>query len=275
MFVCIDGILIQAREAKISVFDHGFLYGDGVYETLRTYGSKVFQLQEHMKRLESSVRTLGMTDVFDPTKIEQWIEKTVKKNGFKESRIRVQVTRGQNGFAFGKAEKMVVVIVVERLKELDESFYKKGVDVMTVDWARCLPMVKSTSLLPMTVARQAADKADCFEAIFVENGWVKEGSISNLFMVKNGVLMTPKKGVLAGITRGLIVKLARKLGVKVKEGDFTKRKLYNADEVFITSTVKGMIPVKRVDSRKIGNGRPGSITKNLMAAFHEHATKQT
>lgn len=272
MFVCINGTLVEAREAKISIFDHGFLYGDGVYETLRTYGGKVFQMNEHMKRLDNSIKRLGMGDAVQTKKIEQWIEKLIAKNGYPESRIRVQVTRGKNGFDFGEAKQPPVVIVAERLKPLDAMLYKKGVDVITVDESRCLPEVKSTSLLAMIVARQTAIRNDAFEALFVESGWVKEGSISNLFVVKNGILLTPKKGILVGITRGLILKLAGKMEVKVEEGDFTRRKLYNADEVFITSTVKGIIPVKKVDGKKIGNGKPGPMTQSLMQAFHEYTT---
>lgn len=265
---------MKAREAKISVFDQGFLYGDGVYETLRTYGGSVFQMDEHMQRLGSSVKTLKMAESFDVAKVEKWIVKLVKKNGYKESRVRVQVTRGENGFDFGEGKRLNVVIMAERLKDLDPSIYEKGVDVMTIDGSRLRAKVKSTSLLPMIVARQEAADVGAFEAIFVKDGWVKEGSISNVFVVKGDVIFTPKKGVLLGITRDLVVRLVRKLGLKVLEGDFTKRKLYNADEVFITSSVKGMIPVKKVDGRKIGHGRPGSITKNLMAAFHDYTAKK-
>lgn len=275
MLVCINGTFLKPREAKISVFDHGFLYGDGVYETLRTHGGKVFQMEEHMKRLEQSAKLMGMGLPYGREKIERWIYDLVQRREFSEMRIRVQVTRGQNGFDFGPAQKGTVVITGERLIELDGKMHKEGVKVVTFEGARMVPRVKSTSMLPMIMARRFAEKVGVFEAIFVDGGWVREGSISNVFVVKKGVVMTPRDGILFGITRKVVLQLARKLNLKVIEGDFTKRKLYNADEIFITSSVKGIVPVREVDGQKIGNGRPGLVVKSLMNAFDEYIAKNS
>jgi branched-chain amino acid aminotransferase len=271
MHVCLNGKFVKADQAKISIFDNGFLYGDGVYDTLRTYNGKVWELNEHLERLEKSAKVICLKIPYSKQKLAELVVKLIKKNGFKESRVRISLTRGQNGFDFLNAKKPTLLIVAEQLIPQPESVYKNGVTVVTVRAERFLPGVKSISLLPMVFAQQKAKKAKAYEGIFVDSkGFVREGSITNIFVVKNGVLFVPKTHILAGTTRKTVLKLARSLHFKIRITDFTRRKLYIADEIFVTNAPRGIIPVKKVDKYKVGSGRPGKITKQLMKSFNEY-----
>ena len=276
MFICLNGQFVRADRAKVSIFDHGFLYGDGVYETLRTYNGKIWQLEDHLDRLEKSAKSLSLKLPYSRLRIAEMVEKLIVKNGFNESRIRITVTRGQAGFNFMSCVYPTLLIVVEKLSALSEKFYKNGVKVVTIREERTLSSAKTISLLPMILAQQEAKKHGVYGGIFVDKGgYVREGSITNIFLVKNGLIFVPKTGILLGTTRKMVLKIARNLGLKVRIMDFTLRKLYNADEVFITNTTKGIIPVNQVDNRKIGSGRPGKITKILMNALHEYIKEKT
>ncbi len=283
MIVFLNGKFFDSKQAKVSAFDHGFLYADGVYETLRTYGGRVWQSGEHLKRLRNSAGMIGLSLPWSLKQIEAWINGTVVKNGFKESRIRVTVTRGENGFDFGPAKKPTICIQVQKLIEQPASVYKRGVKVVSFEGERLLPEAKTLNLLPMVLAQQFMLKKKAYEALFVdakgrggERALVREGTVTNVFMVKNGVLMTPGKNILAGTTRDAVLKVARRLGLQMKVGDIQLRDLYEADEVFLTNAPRGIVPVCQVDGKKIGErsgtngGCPGKITKKLIKAFDDY-----
>lgn len=269
MFVCLNGTFVKAREAKISLFDHGFLYGDGVYETLRTYNGNVWQLDEHLVRLENSARMLALKLPYSRREIGDLVEKLVQKNGFSESRIRITLTRGVNGFDFLQCRAPTFVVIAEKLQPQPPDVYKNGVKVVTVRLERTLPKVKSLNLLPLVLAQQEVAKARAYEALLVDHkGYVREGTITNVFLVKNSVLWTPKSNVLPGTTRAAILRLARKEKLPVRVTDFTIRKLSGADEMFLTNAPRGIMPVRQVDGHRMG--RPGPVTKTLMQAFNDY-----
>ncbi len=299
MIVFLNGKFVKAEAAKVSIFDHGFLYGDGVYETLRTYthevpslgevpswrtggptstaseassiGGKIWQLPEHLKRLQRSADFLGLKIPYNLSELARLAEKTVALNGFKESRIRITLTRGENGYDFGSCEKPTLCIQVQELKAEPAAVYEHGVEVVTFAGVRNLPEAKTISLLPLILANRFLRQKKAYEAIFVDgkglSARVLEGTITNIFLVKNGVLITPKTGMLSGTTRQFLLKIARQAGFKISEKNMKVRDLYLADEVFITNAPRGIIPVVKVDGRKVGKGRPGTVTKSLMGIF--------
>lgn len=249
----------------MSVFDHGFLYGDGVYETLRTFDGQVWNLAEHLKRLRSSCDLVGISLPWNAKQIGEWICETVRRNGFKESRIRVTVTRGENDFDFATGGKPTILIQVQALTPPQIEVFKKGVSIVTFKAQRFLPEAKSISLLPMVMGKRFAKQKRAYEAVFVDDaGYVLEGTITNIFVVKDGVLLTPRRNVLAGTVRTALLKIAKKNGFKAFLRDFKVRDLHLADEVFLTNAPKGVIPVVQVDGKKIGNGKPGSVTKEFL-----------
>ncbi len=274
MWVCLDGKFVKSEKAKVSVFDHGFLYGDGVYDTLRTYGGKVWNIMDHLDRLEKSVKRMDLKMPCGKKKLSGLILELLKKNGFEESRIRITVTRGVNNYGFSGCKKPTLLIHAVPLKAEPKSVYMKGVDVITVHYERMAPEAKTISLLPLVLAHQEMDRQKAFEAVYVDcTGFVREGTITNVFIIKNGELVTPKNNILSGTTRLTILKLAKKVGLKAKTADFKIGDLRNADEVFITNAPRKIIPVKKVDGRKIGKGGAGEYTKKLMKAFDEHIQK--
>lgn len=274
MLICLNGRFLKASDAKISVFDHGFLYGDGVYETLRTYGGKVWQIDEHLRRLEKSAEYLLLKLPVSKRTLAEWVRTLVQKNGFKESRIRITLTRGLNEFDFVTSRKPTLFIVAEKLQPQPTDVYRRGVKVITVRMVRTLPEAKSTSLLPFILARQQMAQKKAYEALFIdEKNFVREGTITNVFMVKNRVLYTPKQNILAGTTRAVILKVAKKIGIKVREESVSLRRLTSANEVFITNAPRGIIPVRQVDKHVIGSGKPGSLTMRIVKEFEDYIYK--
>lgn len=264
-----NGKIVAEKNAKIPVTDHGFLYGDGVYETLRTFNGKVWQVGEHLKRLRGSARLIGLSVPWKDAEMKRWLARVIKKNGFKESRIRITVTRGSNHFDFEVARKPTLLIQVAKLVPEKIGVKKEGVKVVTVGFERVLADSKSVSLLPMVLAIREANKQNAYEGLFMDSkGNVLEGSRTNIFIVKNGVLITPKDNILSGTTRSFIMKLAKKNGIKVVEKAVSLKEMMVADEVFITNAPKGIIPVRQVDGRKIGG--PGKVTLTLMDHYLQY-----
>ena len=274
MIVFLNGRFIDAGKAKISVFDHGFLFGDGVYETLRTYSGKIWQMREHLLRLRHSAGLLGIPVPWTGKQISQWVYKVVRLNKFRESRIRITLTRGENYYDFIGAKKPTLCIQVSKLIPEPESVYKDGVKTISFPMTRLLPEAKSINLLPMILAQRAMQKRHAYEAMFVDTKkYVREGTITNVFIVKGCILTTPKTGVLSGMTREAVVHVAVKLGFKVIFKDFTLRRLVNSDEVFITNSPRGIIPVVQIDGHRIASGKPGPSTILLMKSFDEYIRK--
>lgn len=274
MYVCLNGKLVKEREARVSVFDHGFLYGDGVYETLRTYGGKVWQLREHLKRLRGSARLLQIGVPWSDGQVSNWLEALLEKNGFRESRIRISVSRGENGFDFTMSKKPTLVIVASKLVPEPVEVYTKGVSLISLPWQRFLPQAKTTSLLPMILAQPLLKQKKAYEGIFLdEKKNVLEGTMTNITAVFGNTLIAPKDGVLSGETQKTVLQIAKKCGLTVKWGKLSLKKLLQADEVFLTSTVREIMPVRMVDGKKIGRVCPGSLTKLLMSAFEEYVMR--
>ena len=269
MYVVLNGKFVEEKRAMVPVTDHGFLFGDGIYETLRTYGGKVWQIDEHLKRLAVSAALLKIGLPWGREKIASWVNGLVKRSGFMESRIRITVTRGSNGMVFTDSKKPTILIQAAELKPQASAIYKNGVPVITLKMKRILPEAKTISLLPMVVAWQKIAEKRVFEAIYVdEKNRVLEGTVTNVYIVKRGIVYTPAKGVLPGTTLMALKKAAARVGIKVLRRDFTVGVLRNADEVFITNAPRGIVPVCGVDGIKIG--RPGAITKKLMKAFESY-----
>lgn len=287
MIVFLNGRFVSRGKARVSIFDHGFLYGDGIYETLRTYQGKVWQVEEHVDRLFQSARMISLNLPWTKNQVKSWILKTAGRNqklldrerssGRKkrpaEFRIRVTVTRGENKFDFGKAKKPTIVIFAQRLKEPLREIFKKGVSLITFEEERILPQAKTINLIPSILAQQAADKKKAFEALLVDRkGNVREGARSNFFLIGKGKLVTPGLFVLPGITRELILKIAREM-MPVEIRGVSKKELYEADECFITNAPLGIIPVTKIDGRKVGSGKVGQGTLKIIKDFQDLIAK--
>ncbi|PIQ77678.1 hypothetical protein COV82_03290 [Candidatus Peregrinibacteria bacterium CG11_big_fil_rev_8_21_14_0_20_46_8] len=262
MIVYLNGRYLEADEAKISIFDPGFLYGDGIFETLRTYRGTVWQMEKHLERLYESAKIRGWKLRVSKSRLQTAIENTVKRNGFEESRIRVTITKGQE-------PQPTLFIWVQPLAKLPPSQYARGVSVVTFPLERAFPQMKTTSMQPLLIARSEAQKRRCFEALLVNRrGNVTEGTWANFFIVKDKELITPKAGILLGTTRDRVLKIAKPL-FKIKQQTVSLKELLEADECFITNAPKGIIPVVKVDGQQIGKGRVGPITKHLRKEFEK------
>ncbi len=271
MICCINGKFIREKEAKISIMDHGFLYSDGFYDTMKAFNGMVLDLDLHISRIKKSLKKLGLKLPWPMAVVNSWIQKIALINKYRLARVRLTVTRGCNYFNFSTCKKPTLVITAEPIK-IDREIYNKGVSVLTLQTERILPEIKTLGLTAMILARRLLHSRKAFETIFVnKDGFVKEGSITNVFIVKNNMLYTPKTNILKGITRYRIIKLAEKEGLKVIECDFKISELLKADDVFLTNTKFGLVPVISVNRRKISNGKVGKISKQIMEAFNEYA----
>ena len=270
--IYLNGKLVPKSKAKVSVFDHGFLYGDGVYETLRAYNGIVFKIDEHIKRLFRSALMIGLKIPKTHDDIKRAIYKTIKANRHKEAYIRISISRGPGPIGLNPelCLKPTLVIISSRFKDYPEKYYKKGLKIAIVDVRKNFknalnPKIKSLNFLNNILAKIEAKKRGAYEAIMLNyKGNVAEGTITNVFFVKNNILCTPALdvGILDGITRRIILDIAKELKIKTKEGLFTRGHLYNAQEVFISNTTMEVMPVTKVDNIKISS-RIGKITKRL------------
>lgn len=281
MKIYFDGKLYSKESAKISVFDHGFLYGDGVFEGIRAYNGRVFKLREHLQRLWNSARAIMLNIPLSMEEMEAAVLKTIRANGLKDAYIRLIVTRGVGDLGLDprKCPKASTLIIAGKISVYPEEFYKKGLDLITVSTKRNIPealnpCIKSLNYLNNIMAKIEANRANAPEAIMLnKDGYVAECTADNIFLVKGNSLLTPPcwVGALDGITRAAVMDLARGLDLDVKEEVFTPYNLYVADEVFLTGTAVEVIPVTRVDNRPIGNGKPGKWTQKLIAEFQKLA----
>lgn len=283
--VYLDGKWVPKEEAKISIFDHGLLYGDGVFEGIRSYRGLVFKLREHLIRLWESAHTLMLEIPLTPKALEQVIVKTLQRNKLSDAYIRVVVTRGTGdlGLDPAKCKKPALFVITDKIVLYPEALYKKGLEIITVPTVRNLPeavnpSIKSLNYLNNILAKIEAKNSGCMEALMLNHqGYVTECTGDNVFLVQNGysgkpsALVTPPVylGALKGITRGAILELAQKKKIPFEEKIVTRHDVFNAQEVFLTGTAAEVIPVVKVDGRVIGSGKPGKITGLLLKAFHE------
>lgn len=288
--VNVNGRMTDEAQAVISVFDHGFLFGEGIYEVLRTYNGEPFLFEPHMRRLRRSAAMIKLTLPLEDRQIAERFDQTMRAAGLGpagggEAYIRLLVTRGIGDFSYDPAvtpEPSLVVIVKPHL-ELEEAHYERGVRVVLVSIIRnhpgsVNPLIKSNNLLNCALAMQEAVRCGAFEGLMRNyRGELAEFSTANLFVVKNGAVLTPPldAGLLAGVTREFLFELGAEAGVPFREQVLKDPDLFGADEAFLTSTTREIVPIVTVDDRTIGSGRPGPVTKALLQRFRAAAQSLT
>jgi branched-chain amino acid aminotransferase len=278
MKVYIDGKFYDERDAKVSVFDHGLLYGDGIFEGIRVYNGRVFRLKEHIDRLFCSARGILLTIPMSPAQISRATIESCRKNKLRDGYIRLVVTRGIGtlGLNPNRCKRPSVIIIAGRIQLYPPELYARGMEIVTVPTVRSLhsalnPAIKSLNYLNNILAKIEANQAGCEEAIMLNaQGFVSECTGDNIFIVKGGRLLTPplSAGALYGITRAVVMELAEALGVPVDEPNLTRYDMFNADECFLTGTGAEIVPVVKIDGRVIGTGKPGALTRKLVAKYH-------
>lgn len=272
MIFCVNGKFLPERRATVSIIDHGFLYGDGFYDTMRTYNGVILELPLHLDRIEKYAVQMGIRLSWSRKQMEQWLKEIVRCNRLRDSRVRLTITRGQNHYAFTTSKQPTLTIICERLKSRPQ--IARGISASTIKLQRILPEVKTMSLISMVVAYRAATEHGDFEMIFVgEGNQVREGAGSNVFVVKRGVLYTPRHLILRGLTRRRVIALARTLEISVRIREFTTRFLNNADEIFLTNGLWEIAPVIRLNGKRVGRGNVGPITKRLQDAYRRYVSK--
>jgi len=276
--IWLNGKLVAPADAKISVFDHGLLYGDGVFEGIRSYGGKVFRLEAHVRRLFDSARGIRLEIPMTREEMGRAIYATLEANAMTDAYIRVVVTRGDGtlGLDPNRCKAPNTFIIVDKLALYPEELYRNGLEVITAATMRnhpnaVNPRLKSLNYLNNILAKIEATDAGTLEAVMLNHlGFVAECTGDNLFIVRDGRLFTPpiSAGILDGVTRNEILAIARDLRIEVREENLTRHDLYIADECFLTGTAAEVIPVVMLDKRTIGTGKPGPTTQRLMDEFH-------
>ncbi|MEK7673072.1 MAG: aminotransferase class IV [Patescibacteria group bacterium] len=269
MFVCINGKFLKKKDAKISVFDNGFLYGDGIYETIRIYDGVIFELDEHLKRLQKSAEITGLEIKWPIAKIMEWANKLVKLNkGL--NRMRITVSRGENGLDFNSCENPTLVIHCEKLR-IDPEIYKKGVSAVTFGVERIRPEAKTLGLMHLILSQRYILQKKAQEAIMVdEKNFVREGPSTNVFALIKGIIYTPASHILIGTTRNRILELVKKNGIKIIVKDLKIEELESAEEIFLTNKIKEIIPVTKLNGKKVGSGKVGEYTQKIMKLYKDY-----
>jgi len=278
MKVYVDGKYCDKRDAKVSVFDHGLLYGDGVFEGIRAYNGRVFKLKEHIDRLFYSAHAILLQIPLSHADMTRAVVETCRRNRIRDGYVRLVVTRGEGtlGLNPNRCKNASVIIIADKIQLYPEEFYKNGLTIVTVPTTRNLhsalnPAIKSLNYLNNILAKIEANNSGCEEAVMLNaEGFVAECTGDNLFIVKQGRLETPPltAGALYGITRQTVIDLAAEEGLAVSEPNLTRYDLFNADECFLTGTGAEIIPVVKIDGRAIGTGRPGPVTRRLVEKYH-------
>ncbi len=279
MKVYVNGKLYDKKDAKVSVFDHGLLYGDGVFEGIRSYNRRVFRLAQHIDRLFESAHTIMLRVPLSKQALTAAVVQTLKANALDDAYIRLVVTRGEGDLGLDPRKCTgagTVIIIADKITLYPEKFYRDGLEIITVPTVRNLPealnpQIKSLNYLNNILAKIEAVNVGYNEAIMLDSlGYVAECTGDNIFIVKHGQLFTPPQcmGSLRGITREAIIELAEARHIGVHEHVITRHEVFNADECFLTGTAAEIIPVVKVDGRGIGTGKPGALTARLMKAFH-------
>lgn len=279
MLVYVNGRFVPKEEATVSVFDHGYLYGDGIYETLRAYNGMLFLLDRHLARLRNSADAISLNLPLPLEKIGDALYDTIKANGLRDAYVRIQVSRGTGEIGLDPAlcPEPTTVIVAKEFKDYPAEHFERGVSLSIVSTRRNHPLalppsVKGTNFLNNILAKIESIRAGAYEAVMLNwEGYVAEGTISNIFFSKDGVLYTPglETGILEGVTRGLVLDLARKQGIETREALIPPGQLLQADECFITNTTVEVMPVTTIDKAAVGSGKPGPVTGKLRNAYKD------
>lgn len=283
-WIYLNGQYVKKEEAVVSVYDHGFLYGDGVFEGIRMYDGNVFRLKEHVDRLYDSAKSIMLNIPQSKEELSDVIVETLRRNELRDAYIRVVVSRGVGNLGLDPftCSKPQIIVIAEQLALFPKSLYDTGIEIVTVASRRnradvLSPKVKSLNYLNNILVKIEANLAGVSEALMLnDQGYVAEGSADNIFIVKGNVIKTPPGyvGALEGITRNAIIDMAQLLGFEMREEVFTRHDVYTADEVFLTGTAAEVIAVVKVDGREIGDGKPGSYTKQLLESFRKTVTEE-
>lgn len=277
--VYLNGDYLPQNEAKVSVLDRGFIFGDGVYEVIPAYGGRLFRLAQHLERLNNSLTAIRLPNPHTSSDWETILSKIVDQNGTasQDQSVYLQITRGVAQRDHGFPEEVVptVFAMSNPLTPLTTEILTQGVHAITLDdirWQHCY--IKTIALLPNILLRQQAMDEGAVEAILVKNGEVTEGAASNLFIVKDDTLLTPPKSdqLLPGITRDLVVELAHEHGIPCQETAISESDLHNATEVWLTSSTKEILPVTQLDNQPVGSGKPGSVWQKIYALYQDYKT---
>jgi len=283
MIIYLDGAFVPESEAKVSVFDHGLLYGDGVFEGIRAYDGRVFRLDEHIDRLYDSAKTIDLAVPITKEEFKEALLETLRRNNLKDAYIRPVITRGKGDLGLDprKCPKATIFIIATDWGAMYGDLYEKGLTAITVSVRRnpaeaLPPNVKSLNYLNNILAKIEANYKGGDEAIFFDtHGFVAEGSGDNIFVIKDGVIYTPHTiNNLRGVTRKVALEVAVSFGITVEERNLGYFDLYTADEVFVTGTAAEVAPITKIDGRIISDGRPGPVTRQLMAGFSAVTAKE-
>jgi branched-chain amino acid aminotransferase len=277
MKIYIDGKYFDEKSAKISVFDHGLLYGDGIFEGIRAYHGRVFRLKEHIDRLFYSAKAILLNIPRSHAEMMQAVVGTCRRNRLRDGYVRLVVTRGPGGLGLNPrgCKAPSVIIIADKIQLYPAELYERGLDIITVPTTRNLhsalnPAIKSLNYLNNILAKIEANNGGCEEAIMLNSeGYVSECTGDNVFIIKAEQMLTPplSAGALYGITRSVVMDMAREAGIPVSEPNLTRYDLFNADECFLTGTGAELIPVVKIDGRVIGTGKPGPVTKSLVQRY--------
>jgi branched-chain amino acid aminotransferase len=278
--VWIDGELYDKADAKISVYDHGLLYGDGIFEGIRVYNGRIFECQAHIDRLFASAKAIRLSIPLSREQVRAAMEETIKANEFRDCYIRLVVTRGVGylGLNPNKCPTPTVIVITDTIDMYPKEMYEKGMALITASVIRnhpnaLSPRIKSLNYLNNILAKIEAIDAGVPEAIMLNHdGNVAECTADNIYAVRGGMVLTPgtADGILEGITRKVIIELCRKHDIPVFEQSLQRHDLYIADEVFLSGSAAEVVPVTKIDGRVIGTGEPGPVTRKLMEVFHRH-----
>ena len=275
--IYIDGKYFDEQSAKISVFDHGLLYGDGIFEGIRAYHGRVFKLKEHIDRLFYSAKAILLNIPMAHEEMVRAVVATCRENQIRDGYIRLIVTRGVGGLGLNpnRCKNPSVIIIADKIQLYPPEMYERGLDIITVPTVRNLhsalnPAIKSLNYLNNILAKIEANNGGCEEAVMLNaEGYVSECTGDNLFIVKAGQMFTPplSAGALYGITRSVVIDLAKEACIAVSEPNLTRYDLFNADECFLTGTGAELIPVVKIDGRVVGSGKPGAVTRSLVEKY--------
>jgi branched-chain amino acid aminotransferase len=277
MKVYIDGKFYDQRDAKISIFDHGLLYGDGIFEGIRAYNGRVFRLKEHIDRLFCSAKAILLKIPLARGAVTEAVLESCRRNKLRDGYIRLLVTRGIGtlGLNPNRCKRPSVIVIADKIQLYPPKLYERGMEIITVPTVRSLhsalnPAIKSLNYLNNILAKIEANNAGCEEAVMLNaGGYIAECTGDNIFVFKNGKLMTPplSAGALYGITRQVVIEIAEQSGIPVSEPQLTRYDLFNADECFVTGTGAEIMPVVKIDGREIGTGKPGPLTNKLVSEY--------
>ncbi len=278
MKIYIDGKYFSEKNATVSVFDHGLLYGDGIFEGIRSYHGRVFKLKEHIDRLYCSAKAILLDIPISHAEMMKAVVDTCRVNKLRNGYIRLMVTRGPGGLGLNpkRCKKPSIIIIADKIQLYPPEYYAKGLDIITVPTVRNLhsavnPAIKSLNYLNNILAKIEANNGGVEEAIMLNaEGYVAECTGDNIFIINGNTLRTPplSAGALYGITRGVVMELAKEMGMTVAEPNLTRYDIFNAEECFLTGTGAELIPVVKVDGRVVGTGTPGPFTKELVERYH-------